>query len=317
MRSAAPESDFVVLGGETRQESSLAALMACSEADIVLIHDAARPFVSARVISDVIAAVKRDGAAAPALPVTDTIKSVVNGSISTVDRSVLFAMQTPQAARRELLSKAFDSLGPGYTDELSMLEAIGVTPALVTGDACNFKVTTPDDLARASAFLGTPETRTGMGYDVHAFSTDEGRPLMLGGVCFPGHPGLDGHSDADALLHAIVDSLLGAVGLGDIGQHFPNTDDRWKDAPSLKFLSHAGELLLNAGWRILNIDATVIAEHPKVMKQEQAIRTTIATALNLDPARVSVKATTNERLGSIGRGEGIAALAVATVTQTI
>ncbi len=317
MQLASQNARFLTVGGDTRQESSKAALEHCKDAEIVLIHDAARPFVSPRVISDVIKAAAEHGAAAPGIPVTDTIKLRDSEGIRTLDRSSLIAMQTPQGARREILEEAFRQADSVFTDEMAMIEATGVSPSIVEGDTVNFKITTPEDLIRAAAYLGTPETRTGMGYDVHAFSTDESRPLMLGGVAFPGRPGLEGHSDADALLHAIVDSLLGSIGLGDIGTHFPNTDLRWKDEPSLTFLAHAGRLLKENGWRILNIDATVIAETPKVMKQSEAIRKTISHALDLDHARISVKATTNEKLGSIGRGEGIAALAISTVTQTI
>jgi 2-C-methyl-D-erythritol 4-phosphate cytidylyltransferase/2-C-methyl-D-erythritol 2,4-cyclodiphosphate synthase len=312
-RQSAPDAAFVAAGGLTRPESARVALAQMpADTEIALLHDAARPFVSAKIITDVIDAVSRAGAAAPGIPVADTIRELGTGNL---DRSRIVAMQTPQGAEHKLFVQAYNSNAIGeLTDDLAVLEAAGITPEIVQGEQANFKVTTPEDLARALAHLGPPETRTGIGYDVHPF-TDRERPLMLGGVHFPEGPALDGHSDADVLLHAITDALLGAASLGDIGQHFPNTDAEWKDKPSLIFLQQAGNLLKNAGWRMLNIDATVIAEFPKVMKRSEEIRSTVAAALQIEASRVSVKATTNERLGSIGRGEGIAAFAVATISE--
>lgn len=306
----------VVKGGTTRQESSLAALEALPpDAEAVLIHDAARPFVSARLIGDVIDAIARSGAAAAALPVVDTVKQVSDGRVVTLDRSQLVSMQTPQGARVELLRRAHASAPAGATDDLALIEALGVHPELVEGDARNFKITSPEDLSRARAMIGSPETRTGIGYDIHRFSNDPARTLMLGGVAFPGHAALEGHSDADVLLHAATDALLGAAGLGDIGQHFPNTDPRWAGEPSLTFLRHAAELLSQEGWRAVNLDVTLIGESPKVMGRAEEMRACIAEALSIEASRVSVKATTNERLGAIGRGEGLAAFAVATITE--
>jgi 2-C-methyl-D-erythritol 4-phosphate cytidylyltransferase/2-C-methyl-D-erythritol 2,4-cyclodiphosphate synthase len=306
----------LVTGGATRQESSLAALNALpSDAEAVLIHDAARPFASAKLVTDVVEAVERSGAAAAAVQVTDTIKELRGTGVLTLDRSRLVAMQTPQGAKVELLRQAHASSNGNATDDMAMIEAIGVHPELVSGEPQNFKITTPEDLARARALIGSPEVRTGLGYDIHPFSDDPSRTLFLGGVAFPGHPALDGHSDADVLLHAATDALLGAIALGDIGQHFPNTDPRWRGEPSLTFLRHAAMLLREAGWRVVNLDMTAIAESPKVMKKADEIRATVAEAIGIDASRVSIKATTNEKLGSIGRSEGIAAFATATVSE--
>ena len=308
----------VVAGGSSRQESSLAALNAARNADILLIHDAARPFVSQSLITDTISAIKRSGAAAAALPVTDTIKQMIfPEGVVTLDRSKLIAMQTPQGANVELLTKAHNAANQAFTDEMAMIEQLGVHPEIVQGDPKNFKITTPEDLARAQALVMVQETRVGIGYDIHPFSQDPTRQLFLGGVYFPDHLALDGHSDADVLLHAATDALLGAAGLGDIGEHFPNTDPRWRGEPSLTFLRHAASILRSAGWRIVNLDITAIAESPKIMKKAIEIRTTIASSLEVSIDRVSIKATTNERLGSIGRSEGIAAFATASISNIL
>ncbi len=304
-----------VLGGTTRQQSSKIALEAAGDANILLLHDAARPFASSELTARVIEAAREHGAAAAAVPVTDTIKRLVDGSVTTLDRTELFAMQTPQAASTDLLRRAHAVAATEHTDDMALLEAIGVHPRLVQGEPENFKITNPQDLFRAQALLGGGETRTGLGYDIHPFSKEAGRALFLGGVHFPEHVGLEGHSDADVLLHAVTDALLGAAGLGDIGQHFPNTDPRWRGEPSLTFLLHSARLLSERGWRIVNVDISVVAEAPKIMKRADEIRAAISQALALDAERVSVKATTNERLGAIGREEGIAAFAVATIRQ--
>lgn len=305
----------VVLGGLCRQESSLAALKAVAGFDALLIHDAARPFASMAVIDRVLEGIRTAGAAAAAMPVTDTIKRVADGMVTTLVRSGLWAMQTPQGARIDLLEQAHTACQTEATDDMAMVEAIGVHPVLVPGEADNLKITTQEDLQRARLMAGGGETRTGFGYDVHAFSTDPNRPMFLGGVEFDDRPGLEGHSDADALLHAATDALLGAAALGDIGQHFQNTDPRWKNAPSLTFLVHAAKLLAEKGWHVINLDMTVLAERPKVMPKALEIRAKVAEALGVDMERVSVKATTHEGLGCIGRGEGIAALATATIRR--
>lgn len=314
--ASVPGAAFVVSGGKTRQESAQAALQQVSgKADILLLHDGARPFVSQDVITRVIEAVKASGAAAPAIAVTDTIKQQSGDHWTTLERSNLRAMQTPQGALVSLLEKAHAEAQGEFTDDLAMIEAVGVSPLLVEGDPGNFKITTPEDWARAQALAGPRETRTGLGYDIHPFSTDPEKPLWLGGVHFPGHRGLEGHSDADALIHAAVDALLGAAALGDIGQHFPNSDPRWKGEPSKTFLSYAAKLLLDKGWTVINMDIAVIAETPKIGPRVSEMRSALAEAMGVDPARVSIKATTNERLGSLGRGEGIAAHAVATISR--
>jgi len=307
---------WIIPGGASRTESSRLGLEATPDwADIVLIHDAARPFVTPEVISRVIQGVKDHQAATPGIPSADTIKRQTHEGIETLNRQELFATQTPQGAYREQLLSLYRVNNQEYTDDMAMLEANGIQPQIVPGDPNNFKITTPEDIARAAALLGTPEIRTGLGYDIHRFSTDPNRPLWLGGVKFDNYTGLDGHSDADAVLHAVVDSLLGAASLGDIGAIFPNTDPQWKDAPSIQFVAYAGRELEARGWQILNVDIAVIAEFPKVMKRAIEIRQTIANALECDLERISIKATTNEQLGSIGRGEGIAAFATATIRQ--
>ena len=306
----------VVLGGSTRQQSSLAALEALPpDAEALLVHDAARPFATSQLITQVLDAIQRSGAAAAALPVVDTIKQIQGTAMNTLDRSSLVAMQTPQGAKVELLRTAHRESDTSMTDDMALIEAVGVHPELVSGEPQNFKITTPEDLTRARALVGSPEMRTGLGYDIHPFSDDPGRVLYLGGIAFPDHRALDGHSDADVLLHAATDALLGAVGMGDIGQHFPNTDPRWRGEPSLTFLRHAANLLRESGWRVVNLDMTAIAESPKIMKKSDEIRAVVGAAIGIDSSRVSVKATTNERLGAIGRSEGIAAFATATVIE--
>jgi 2-C-methyl-D-erythritol 4-phosphate cytidylyltransferase/2-C-methyl-D-erythritol 2,4-cyclodiphosphate synthase len=315
LRAAVPESVTVLAGGSTRQASSRAALAAAEGAEVILVHDAARPFVSLSLIGKVAAEARAHGAAAAGLPVTDTIKQVEDGRVTTLPRHRLFAMQTPQGARTELLREAHAHATEDLTDEMALLEAIGVHPRIVPGEPTNFKITTPEDLLRAQSLLGVGETRTGLGYDIHPFSDDPSRELWLGGVHFPDHPALDGHSDADVLLHAVTDALLGAAAMGDIGQHFPNTDPRWKGAPSLHFLRHAVSLLVAEGWQVVHLDMTCIAETPKIMRRADDIRQAVAEAAGVEASRVSVKATTNERLGSIGRSEGIAAFATATIRR--
>ncbi len=309
MRTDAPEASFVVAGGATRQESARAGVAAAA-AGLVLVHDGARPFVSADVITRVIAAAKESGAAYPAVPVTDTIRRVDAEADTTLDRDGLYSVQTPQAADREDLLRAYAASSAGTTDDIGALMQIGIRADRVNGDRNNVKLTNADDLARIPM-----ETRTGLGYDIHSFSADPDRKMMLGGVEFDDRPGLDGHSDADALIHAVVDALLGAVNLGDIGLHYPNTDPRWKDQPSVTFLKETAVRLKELGWEIVNIDSTVVAERPKVLPKRDEVCRTMAAAAGISPERVSLKATTNERLGAIGRSEGIAAFAVATVKR--
>jgi 2-C-methyl-D-erythritol 4-phosphate cytidylyltransferase/2-C-methyl-D-erythritol 2,4-cyclodiphosphate synthase len=316
-RTAAPDAAFVAAGGSVRQESALAAVNLAPNDGILMIHDAARPFVSHKLITSVLEGVERSGAAAPAVSVIDTVRESDQGSLRVVDRDRLIAMQTPQAARTELFLQAFAKAKTCYTDDVELLQNAGFQTEIVVGERRNLKITTPEDLAYAAGILGVPERRTGFGYDIHPYSKDPERKLYLGGIEFPGNPGLEGHSDADVLLHAIADALLGAAALGDIGVHFPNTDQRYRGRNSLFFLEESAKMLDRAGWRILNVDATVVAEFPKIMKRSDAMRESIARALSTEPGRISVKATTNEGLGSIGRGEGIAAHAVATISESV
>lgn len=305
---------FVVAGGSDRQASARAGVRAVPEAfENVLVHDGARPFVSASVVDRVLAALRASDAAFPAVAVADTIKRVEGSQVETIDRAALVAAQTPQGARRDLLLRAHSMETSRGTDEMALLEAMGVRPSVVEGDAANAKLTSPDDWLLALARLGAPEVRTGFGYDVHAFSTDPGRALWLGCARFEGECGLEGHSDADAVAHAVVDAVLGAGGLGDIGQHFPNTDARWRDAASSHFLRAAAEATRQTGWRIVHIDVTVLAEAPRIGPRAREMSRAMGEALGIDPERVSVKATTHEGIGAIGRGEGIAAMAVATL----
>jgi 2-C-methyl-D-erythritol 4-phosphate cytidylyltransferase/2-C-methyl-D-erythritol 2,4-cyclodiphosphate synthase len=316
IRSKIEDAEFVVLGGETRQDSSRIAVEAMPpDTEIALVHDAARPFVGGSLIGDVILAACEHGASAPAIPVADTIRERHGDGSRNLNRDQLLAMQTPQAARYELLKAAHERVNEPLPDEVSLVEALGVRPHLVNGDPANFKLTYPGDLLRSGALVPGSEVRMGIGYDVHAWSDEPGRPLMLGGVPFPGEQGLAGHSDADPLLHAIVDALLGAAGLGDIGVHFPNTEPRWKNEPSSTFLRFAAETLQESGWAPVNLDATVIAERPRIARRTQEMRTRISEALGLDPAVVNVKATTNEGIAFIGEGKGIASFAVATIRR--
>jgi 2-C-methyl-D-erythritol 4-phosphate cytidylyltransferase/2-C-methyl-D-erythritol 2,4-cyclodiphosphate synthase len=306
----APEALFVVEGGETRTQSAHRGFEAVPVwAEAVLIHDAARPFLTTEVVDRVLAGVASHGAAFPSVPVTDTVKEADGDSVRTLDRAKLLAVQTPQGARVEHFRKAY-ALGAEATDDMALLEIVGIRAIAVQGDPENIKITTVRDLKGR----GQLEVRTGHGYDIHRFATDPARELWLGGVKFEG-VGLEGHSDADVLLHAVVDSLMGAAGLGDIGEHFPNTDPRWKDEPSATFLKETGQMLSRVGWEVVNIDVSVLAERPKLSPRREEVREVVAGLLGIDVARVSVKATTNEGLGAIGRGEGVAAFAVATIRR--
>lgn len=312
IKRLAPDAAYVVLGGKTRQESSTIGITNCVS-EIVLLQDAARPVVLESVVTTLIEALAESSGAAPAIPVTDTIRQQHSEDFSLLDRSTLFAMQTPQAVRRDDYLDAARQTDKEFTDDLAVLESAGMKIKLVPGDASMAKITYPQDLE--SSMNSIMEYRTGLGYDIHAFSTDATRTLVLGGISFPNEQALEGHSDADVIIHAVVDALLGAASLGDIGQHFPNTDERWKGAPSTIFLNHATSLLTDLGWQIVNIDIAVQAEKPKIMKRATGIRATLATQMQLTIDRVSIKATTNERLGAIGREEGIACFATATIRR--
>jgi 2-C-methyl-D-erythritol 4-phosphate cytidylyltransferase/2-C-methyl-D-erythritol 2,4-cyclodiphosphate synthase len=302
----------LVEGGAKRADSVRNGL-ATINGDAVLVHDAARPFCPPAVVDRLLASLEFFEGAAPVLPVGDTLCRLNETLGEPVDRSGLARVQTPQAFRLEALKSAYERWqGPSPTDETTVVRAAGMRVAAVDGDPALEKLTLPADFERAEQWLaGKLTPRTGMGFDVHAFS-GEG-PIMLGGVEVPHDRGLAGHSDADVVLHAITDALLGAGSLGDIGEHFPPSDPRWKGAESSLFLSHAAELLRARGAIVDHVDCTVIAETPKVGPYRAAIRGKVAEILGLSIDRVSIKATTTEGLGFSGRGEGIAAQAVASI----
>jgi len=305
-----------VPGGASRQESVYFGLRSLAEAepDSVLIHDAARPFVTAETISAVIGALATSPGAIAAVPVVDTLKRADGGAIAgTVDRDGLWRAQTPQGFGYGAILAAHEAAaGESLTDDAAVAEHAGIAVALVAANEENFKVTTEDDLDRARRLLGGGgDIRTGMGFDVHRFGP--GDQVWLCGIAVPHDHGLIGHSDADAGLHALTDAVLGAIAGGDIGHHFPPSDPQWADAPSALFLTHAGDMVRARQGEILNLDLTLICEAPRIAPHVPAMTARVAEILGLDPGRVSIKATTTERLGFTGRGEGIAAQAVATV----
>lgn len=305
----------MVEGGATRRESVRFGLNAISDADHVLIHDAARPFVPAPVIDRLIAALNAHSGAVPALPVADTVALAGSTLGETVDRSTLLRVQTPQAFSFDDVMAAHQQWhsGPEPTDDAQMVRALGKQVAAVEGDAMLDKITRPEDFAAVEGRLGQRVFRTGMGFDVHRLA--EGEELWLGGIHIPHTHGLLGHSDADVALHALTDAILGAIGAGDIGTHFPPSDPQWRGARSSRFLEHAASLVAAKGGRIEHADLTIICEAPKIGPHRDAIRSRIAALLQVPERRISVKATTTERLGFTGRGEGIAAQAVATISS--
>jgi 2-C-methyl-D-erythritol 4-phosphate cytidylyltransferase/2-C-methyl-D-erythritol 2,4-cyclodiphosphate synthase len=302
----------LIEGGAERADSVRAGLAAI-DADAVLVHDAARPFCPPAVVDRLLASLEFHDGAAPVLPVGDTLSRIEGNLGDPVDRAGLVRVQTPQAFRLDKLKAAYEGWsGPSPTDETTVLRAAGMKVAAVEGHPALEKLTLPADFERAEQWLaGRLSPRTGMGFDVHAFS-GEG-PIILGGVEVPHSRGLAGHSDADVVLHAITDALLGAAGLGDIGEHFPPSDERWKGADSSLFLSHAVELLRQRGAIIDHVDCTVIGEAPKVGPYRPTMRARIAEIAGLRIDQVSIKATTTEGLGFTGRREGIAAQAVASI----
>lgn len=306
------EAGDLIEGGPERADSVNAGLAAI-DGDAVLVHDAARPFCPMAVIDRLIASLEFYEGAAPVLPIGDTLARIDDVLGEPVDRSGLARVQTPQAFRLASLRTAYGRWsGPAPTDETTVARAAGMKVAIVEGDPSLEKLTFPADFERAEQWLaGRLRPRTGMGFDVHAFAG--GGPIMLGGVEVPHSRGLSGHSDADVVLHAITDALLGAAGLGDIGDHFPPSDERWKGAASSLFLSHAAELLRGRGATIDHVDCTIIAEAPRVGPHRSAMRYRIAEIAGLSVEQVSVKATTTESLGFTGRREGIAAQAVASI----
>ncbi|HXS06949.1 MAG TPA: bifunctional 2-C-methyl-D-erythritol 4-phosphate cytidylyltransferase/2-C-methyl-D-erythritol 2,4-cyclodiphosphate synthase [Rhizomicrobium sp.] len=304
-----------VAGGTRRQDSVRLGLEALvtDAPDFVLIHDAARPLVSRAIIERVIAALEAGAAGAvPMLAVADTLRRQEDGQWVTVPREGLWRAQTPQGFRfADILKAHRDHQAADATDDVAIAGLAGLAVEAVAGEEDNLKVTTEKDFALAERLLGG-ETRSAMGYDAHRFT--EGDHVWLCGVKLPHDHGLEGHSDADAGLHALTDAILGCISAGDIGQHFPPTDDRWKGAPSWKFLDHAHRLVRQKGGAVLHCDVTLICERPKIGPHREAMRARIAEILSLDIDRVSVKATTTEGMGYTGRREGLAAQAVATVS---
>jgi 2-C-methyl-D-erythritol 4-phosphate cytidylyltransferase / 2-C-methyl-D-erythritol 2,4-cyclodiphosphate synthase len=310
-----------VFGGKTRQQSVRAGLeaLAVHHPSIVLVHDAARPFASAKLVSRAIAAVAPSGAAIPGLAVTDTVKSIhSDGKVAeTLDRASLRTIQTPQAFGFEALLAAHrkaDAAGRDeFTDDAALAEWAGMAVSVFEGETGNIKLTSAEDFAQAEAMALTAlgDIRTGTGYDVHAFG--DGDHVMLGGVHIPFGRGLSGHSDADVALHALVDAILGALAEGDIGTHFPPSDPQWRGASSDRFLKFAVERVRARGGRIAHLDVTVVCEAPRVGPHRDAMRARIAEIADVSPERVAIKATTSEKLGFTGRGEGMVAFATATV----
>lgn len=300
-----------VTGGDTRQESVAKGLEAVGSADRVLVHDAARPDLPRTVIERVLDALTGHPGAIPVLPVADSLAQDTDGVMSgTAPREKLRRVQTPQAFRFEdiLAAHRIWPGAPDAGDDAQVLRAAGGTVALVPGDDRLDKLTYAEDF-----MSDQPAIRTGMGFDVHKLAA--GEELWLGGVRIEHDKGLAGHSDADVALHAIVDALLGAIGDGDIGTHFPPSDPQWKGASSDRFLAHAAKLVSEAGYSVGNVDLTIMCEAPKIGPHRPAMRQRIADLLGVDIERISVKATTTERLGFTGRGEGIAAQAIATVIR--
>ena len=309
-------------GGAQRQDSVAAGLAALPNPELIAVHDGARPLVDAEDFSQGVRVAREVGAAIAGAPVADTIKRVdaAERVIETPPRARLRAAATPQVFRRELLERAHRAAaqaGVSATDDAALVERLGEPVVVFPSRRRNLKITTADDLLLAESLLNPSagELRAGIGIDSHRF--EAGRRLVLGGVEIHGHDGLGGHSDADALTHAIIDALLGAAGLGDIGQHFPPGDPQWAGADSIALLRRAVDLLAAAGARPQSVDATVIAERPRLAPHIAAMREALAQALELETRQVNVKATTAEGMGALGRGEGIQAHAAATVRVTL
>ncbi len=317
-----PAGDIkVVSGGRLRQDSVRACLASLpSEIDLVVVHDGARPLVTPETIKACIQEARQSGAAVAAIPVKDTLKTVSAAKkiIKTIERDELWQAQTPQAVRLSLLKKAYaaaDKDGFIGTDEAALLEHIGRPVTVVEGSERNIKITRPDDLLLAEAILMhdvnshiSPDTRVGHGYDAHQLVA--GRPLVLGGVTIPHPSGLLGHSDADVLTHALCDAILGAVGAGDIGRHFPATDPQYKDIQSIKLLEHVVALAAGMSFKLINADLTIIAQEPKLSEYLPEMKKRLIETCRVDLHAINLKATTTEKMGFAGRKEGIAAHAV-------
>jgi len=302
----------LIRGGAERSDSVLNGLRAIAEGT-VLVHDAARPFCPPAVIDRLLTALKDSDGAVPVLPVADTLAFGDGTLDAPVDRKGLLRVQTPQAFHVEDLIYAYEEAGrAAATDESTVMLAAGLKVTTVEGDPMLEKLTTQADWNRAESIIASRMVpRTGMGFDVHGFA-GEG-PIMLGGIAVPHSRGLAGHSDADVVLHAITDALLGAAGLGDIGEHFPPSDPQWKGAASKIFVEHAAKLVRGRGGRIANADITLICEAPRVGPHREAMTAALSQMLGISADRISIKATTNEKLGFVGREEGIAAIATASV----
>ena len=313
-----PKPITIVEGGERRRDSVARAFARVSAgAEIVVIHDAARPLVTDAVIQRTVAAAAECGAAIAALRAQDTVKRAGSGGAitATLPRDEIFLAQTPQAFRIGILKEALE-IGGDATDEAMLAEQAGHVVRVVDGDARNLKITTPDDLAAAERLLSIrsiPALRIGNGYDLHRLVA--GRPLILGGVTIPFEKGLDAHSDGDALAHAVTDAILGAANAGDIGRHFPDTDPAWKGANSLDLLARAAAVIRAEGYTLVNVDVVVIAQRPKLLPHLDGIRANLSRALGCDVSQVSVKGKTNEGLDSMGAGESIAVHAVALLAR--
>ena len=312
----------LVAGGKTRQESVYIGLRALpGDTGIVVIHDGARPLIDPAIVRRTLGKAKRDGAAAAGIPVKDTLKRVgpKNGIEGTVDRTSLWQVQTPQTFRYDLILSAHrEAQDKGWTctDDTSLIERMGGKVTMVEGSALNVKITTPEDMHLAQKLLAeTMSVKMGTGYDAHRLVED--RKLILGGVDIPYEKGLLGHSDADVLTHAVMDALLGAAGLGDIGQWFPDIDPAYEGVCSLDLLKKVGDAISEAGYGISHIDGTIVAQAPKVAGHLPLMRANIAEALGLAEGSVNIKATTTEGMGFTGRGEGIAAQAAATLCKRI
>lgn len=311
----------LVAGGPERQDSVAAGLAALPHVELIAVHDGARPLTEAADFSAGIRAAREVGAAVTGEPLADTVKRVDAREhvVTTLPRAELRAVATPQVFRRGLLARAQAAAardGIQATDDAALVERIGAPVVVLPTQRRNLKITTADDLLLAEALLGgRPQLRFGIGIDSHRFTA--GRPLILGGTAIPDHDGLEGHSDADALAHAIIDALLGAAGLGDIGLHFPPSDPQWAGADSVALLDRVRGLLAGAGARPQSVDATVIAERPHLRPHIEEMRRRLAEALGLTPAQVNIKATTAEQMGALGRAEGIQAHALAGVRVTL
>jgi 2-C-methyl-D-erythritol 4-phosphate cytidylyltransferase/2-C-methyl-D-erythritol 2,4-cyclodiphosphate synthase len=311
----------VVAGGLTRQDSVLAGLAVLpDDTDLVVVHDGVRPLIGPDLVEACVQKAAQTGAAMAAVPVKDTLKMAKDGVVATtVDRRGLWQAQTPQVAGLETMRRAFDSAAAdGFqgTDEAALLERIGVEVSLVMGSDKNIKITRPEDLELAEAFLGKGLSggvsmgalRVGHGYDAHQLV--EGRVLVLGGVTIPNDRGLSGHSDADVLLHALCDAILGAAGLGDIGRHFPDSDPAYRGISSLILLAEVVKKTSKAGFRLVNADVTVVAQEPRLVPHFDQMTENISRSVGVDVSCLNLKATTTEQMGFVGRGEGIAAHAV-------